>query len=115
MTIYYRSLAPDTDSDECGSINTNIDDVLNASKIIHRCTLSYFVGKINISVVDVLEETKKGATNVPVNVARIQGMCDDYIMLIAQNQDEQDNTKLGKNMVLMDSCDGIEHNNTKNK
>ena len=41
MTIYYRPLVADTDSDECGSINEHINaTVTNASVIIPRCTLS---------------------------------------------------------------------------
>ena len=66
-------------------------------------------------VADALEQMKKGATNVPVNVARIQGIYDGYIMLMAQKYHQQDNTNLGKNVIIMDSHDGAEYKNIKDK
>ena len=57
----------------------------------------------------------KGATNIPVNVARIQGVYDDYIILTDQTYHQQDNTNLGKNVIMMDSYDGAEHKNTNEK
>ena len=43
MTIDYRPLVPDTDSDEFGCINAYIDDTLsNALETIPQCTFSSF-------------------------------------------------------------------------
>ena len=75
IAIYHRALVPDTGNDGFNSSNTNMDaTVPNLPKIMPRCTVSFFVGKIITSIANAPEKKQKSVTNAPVNIARIEGV-----------------------------------------